>query len=434
MTRVLAIADTDSYLKWSAATLATLPGHWERTQLVIENPVMPSAAQIIAATRLPVEVLRRSELRRRIRQLRPDVVLLAATGPVVADLAADPLFQTPTRPVLLTGLPGISVPATRSAVRHRKGCDLFVLHSHREIAEFAELARTFAPALDFGLARLPFLHASRPTGDDRRDLVFAAQAKVPPAREDREQIVLALAAAGDAVIKVRALADEQQTHREEWPYPQLLAELLDEGRIEPDAVRCVGGGMADALAQARGLVTVSSTAALEAMAGGIPVLIITDFGVSAQMINLVFEGSGCLGSLADLPAGRIRLADPAWLDANYFHPVRDNDWIDQLIELLDRRATAGLPRPIRSSSARKRLRRRLRLLIPPTTARRLIQARGWLRVQRSALAGRPPGRTAPELRRDLRDESAAAVPAAGSPAERQPRTPASPPASSAQHH
>ena len=52
--RVLAIADTDSYLKWSAATLEALPSSWECTQLIIENPVMPSRYH-----RSPVVYLRR---------------------------------------------------------------------------------------------------------------------------------------------------------------------------------------------------------------------------------------------------------------------------------------------------------------------------------------------------------------------------------------
>lgn len=396
MTRVLAVADTDSYLKWSSATLASLPPTWLRTQLVVENPVMPSPDQIAAATAEPVEVLGRAEVLRRVRTLRPDVVLLAATGPVVADLTADPLFRTPDRPVLLTGLPGISVPATASAVRFRTGCDLFVLHSHREVTEFAALGSALAPALQFGLARLPFLAPDRldPPGG-RGDLVFAAQAKVPPERADRERIVRALAAAGGAVIKVRARAEEQQTHREDFPYPELLAALEAGGQVEPGSVRCVGGPMAEALAGARGLVTVSSTAALEAMASRLPVLVIDDFGVSAEMINLVFVGSGCLGSLDDLGTGALRPADPVWLAANYFHPPADDDWLLRLEALLEQRAGAGLPRPVRTSSTRRRLRRRLRLLVPPRAARRLLRARGWLRGRRNAPAGPPPDRTAP---------------------------------------
>jgi len=60
--RVLAISDTDSYLKWSAATLEALPDSWESTQLLIENPVMPSLAQTRAASKRPVEVLTHAPL------------------------------------------------------------------------------------------------------------------------------------------------------------------------------------------------------------------------------------------------------------------------------------------------------------------------------------------------------------------------------------
>jgi hypothetical protein len=392
VTRVLAIADTDSYLKWSAATLATLPDDWTRTQLVLANPEMPSAAQIRAATPGAGAIVTRRALRTRVRELRPDVVLLAATGPAVADLAR--LFRAADRPVLVTGLPGISVPATASAVRFRAGCDLFVLHSHREVTEFAALAAELAPRLQFGLASLPFL-AATPAPRSGPNLIFAAQAKVPTQRVEREQIVLALADAGSAVIKVRALADEQQTHREEWPYPELVADLVRQGRIGTDAVRCAAGPMSAALTGARGLVTVSSTAALEAMARRLPVLVIRDFGVSEEMINVVFADSGCLGTLDDLREGRLRQPDPAWLTANYFQPASDNDWLDRLATLRVQCETGTLPTPVRTSSTRTSLRRRLRLLVPPTAARRLIRARGRLQRWRSVRGARRPGRTAP---------------------------------------
>jgi hypothetical protein len=214
--RVLAIADTDSYLKWSAATLDALPNRWESSQVVISNPVMPSKAQIRAASSGPVEVLSHPALLRRIRRDCPDVVLLACTGPVVAALAAQRVFWGRNRPVLVTGLPGISVPASCRAVAARAACDLFLVHSKREVAEFGEIAAWRAPRLAFGLASLPFL--PNPALRDMSNsaladhLVFAAQAKVPPERTDREQILLALADAGSAVVKLRAWSEEQQTH------------------------------------------------------------------------------------------------------------------------------------------------------------------------------------------------------------------------------
>ena len=367
--RVLAIADTDSYLKWSTTTLETLPSSWESRQLLIQNPVMPSATQIQAASGRPVEIVSHATLRRRIRLERPDVVLLACTGPVVATLTAQRVFWRRTRPVLVTGLPGISVPATSPAVISRVASDLFLLHSKREVAEFSEIGALLAPRLAFGLARVPFLPASRP--EHVRDaqlgpnLVFAAQAKVPRERADRERILLALADAGSAVVKLRAWSEEQQTHREIWSYPEIMNDLVARCRLPADAVGFVGGSIQDALRRSRGLVTVSSTAALEAMAMNRPTLIISDFGVSAEMINLVFEGSGCLGTLDDLRSGLLFQPHPHWLDANYFHPAAENNWLELLTQLLAVRS-AGLlpPRPRSRAALHRRVRRRLRLIIP----------------------------------------------------------------------
>jgi len=367
--RVLAIADTDSYLKWSAATLDRLPAPWESNQVVISNPVMPSETQIRTASSRPVEILSHAALVRRIRRECPDVVLLACTGPVVAALTAQRFFWGRNRPVLMTGLPGISVPATYRAVAARAACDLFLVHSKREVAEFGEIAARCAPRLAFGLASLPFLPNPAPrtvtdaTGEHH--VVFAAQAKVPPERADREHILLALADAGSAVVKLRAWSEEQQTHTETWSYPEIMADLVAQQRVPEDAVGFVGGPMHDALRTARAFTTVSSTAALEAIAMDRPILIISDFGVSAEMINLVFEGSGCLGTLDDLRSGRFFRPVPRWLEANYFHHATANDWLKRLAELLTVRAAGHLPaRPRLNGSLRQRLRRRVRLIIP----------------------------------------------------------------------
>ena len=366
--RVLAIADTDSYLKWSAATLEALPASWESSQLLIKNPVMPSAAQVQAASNRSVEILNHAEVVRRIRVESPHVVLLACTGPVVAALTARRVFWGRTRPVLVTGLPGISVPATRRAVVSRAACDLFLLHSKREVTEFVEIAAWWAPRLIFGLAPLPFLPTRTPAAADAEigpNLVFAAQAKVPVQRADREKILLALADAGPAVVKLRAWSEEQQTHNENWSYREIMNDLVAQGRLRADAVTFVGGSMHDALRTSRGLATVSSTAALEAIAMSRPILIISDFGVSAEMINLVFQDSGCLGTLDDLRSGRLGHPNSQWLEANYFHPSEENSWLNLLSQLLALRAAGQLaPPPRLRTSLPMRMRRRLRLMIP----------------------------------------------------------------------
>jgi hypothetical protein len=322
------------------------------------------------------------------------VVLLACTGPVVAALTAQKVFWGRTRPVLVAGLPGISVPATRRAVTSRAACDLFLLHSKREVAEFAEIGARRAPRLTFGLAPLPFLraHPHKTVADAElgRNLVFAAQAKVPVERADREKILLALADAGSAVVKLRAWSEEQQTHKEMWSYPEVMNDLVAQHRIAADAVTFVGGSMHDALRTSRGFVTVSSTAALEAMAINRPTLIISDFGVSAEMINLVFQGSGCLGTLDDLRSGRLRHADPQWLEANYFHASEENNWLELLAQLLVARAAGQLPpRPHSRGSLWRRFRRRLRLMIPARLWPRLRRLRGVASRTRPTTATSP---------------------------------------------
>src|SRR4030095_2746592 len=81
------------------------------------------------------------------------------------------------------------------------------------------------------------------------------------------------------------------------------------------------------------------------------------------MINLVFQGSGCLGTLDDLREGRLCQPDPRWLEANYFHPVEMNNWLEMLDQLLVKRALRQLPAR-RRIVLRGRVRRRLRLMIP----------------------------------------------------------------------
>lgn len=388
--RVLAVADADSYLKWSASTLDRLPPEWSRTQVLLGSPIAPSPEQARAATGRPVGSVSLLGLPRLLRRERPDVLLLACTGPTVALLADHPALRGPERPVLVTGLPGISIPASTRAVSHRRGCDLLVVHSRREQREFARLASAYAPGLGVALSGLPFLtrQSVRPDASAGGvDVVFAAQAKVPPARRDREAILLGLAdvrPVGAAVVKVRALPGEQQTHHEELPYAELWDELRVLDRVPPDAVRFTAGSMGAALAAARSLVTVSSTAALEAIDVGVPVVVLTDFGVSDALINTVFVGSGCLGDLADVRAGRARHPGPAWRHDNYFHPAADDDLVGRIEDLLEQRQGHGLPdrRDPRAAGWRS-ARAAARLLLPAWAVRRLravVQGSGRLRT------------------------------------------------------
>ncbi|GAA3068762.1 hypothetical protein GCM10017600_21760 [Streptosporangium carneum] len=382
--KVLAVADSDSYLKWAAYLLESLPSGCTAELTVIRTPITPSAAQIhaaVAGAATDPPVLSARALRRAAERFRPDAVLVACTGPVVDVLVSEVLAGLEPRPVFVSGLPGISIPATEKAWLFRSGCDLFVLHSGREVEEFTAIGRDLGGGGAIGLTRLPFLHNGQevPVTGPRNRVVFATQAKVPKRREERERILLALAALAerrpdlDVVVKLRALDTERQTHNERHHYQRLWQSLVTEGHVRPDAVRFAVGPMHEHLAHAAGFVTVSSTAALEAIAQSVPLLVLSDFGVSAEMINLVFENSGLLGTLEDVAEGRFLTPDEAWCQANYFHPAGDSDWVSRMVALVGQ-ARSGRLIPAKSlldgpQHAAARRRARLRVEVPPKVLR-----------------------------------------------------------------
>ena len=144
-------------------------------------------------------------------------------------------------------------------------------------------------------------------------------------------------------MKVRARRGEAQTHAEAFDYADLLDEL--EPQDVPPNLVVEDGPMAAKLARASALVTVSSTAALESVALGLPTLLLDDFGVSPALINTVFEGSGLFGSTVDLVEGRFGRADPAWLHDNYFHGPDADDWLRRLDAFVSAREIVPL-RPL----------------------------------------------------------------------------------------
>lgn len=368
--RVVAIADSDSYLKWALTLLAGAPADWAIRHLVLTNVIAPSAAQIEAAhsgtPRGRVERIGGARLASRIRRLEPDVLLVACTGPAleaVMVLLHRGRVLGAERPVLLTGLPGISYPAHELAVRHRRGFDLMVVHSRRERSAYAAVVeRLGGPQVV--LAALPYLAAIAPVEPGGPDVVFAAQSLVPAQAAQRQAILAALAALPPGlrpVVKVRASAGERQAHNEALPYAELWARME-----QPRPIEFRAGPMAAALARAAGFVTVSSTAVLEALAAGVPALVLDEFGVSGELINAVFADSGLLGGLDRLRAGEFAVPRADWLADNYFHPVSENDWATAVSALVDRGRAEALPPYAATSlgSWPQRVRRQLRVLPP----------------------------------------------------------------------
>ena len=349
--KVLGVSDSDSYTKWGASILDRMPADWATSLVIIRTPALPSVQQLSSAlggTRFDgtgVELVDLADLAELVAREKPDVVLLSVRGPVVRVLVRMIVTAVERRPFIVSGLPGISIPETLLALYYRSQVDLMILHSKREIAAFRELAAQWGIEQDFALATLPFLLSTPGTRHEAGDIVFAAQAKVPRDLAQREQVVgwlreTALAHADRrVVVKLRGVSGEAQTHSERYPYDVILAGMDD----VPENLVVETGPMSHHLDRAGALVTVSSTAAIEAIAMGVPVLALDDFGVEPSLINVVFEHSGLLASSHQLIAGEFRHPEVDWLDDNYFHGASDETWVQAIEAGARLHATARLP-------------------------------------------------------------------------------------------
>lgn len=403
---MLAVADSDSNVKWAAATLDVVAASGSDVDgrlVVLDSPLRPTPAQVAAAVvgtgadragGGPHVVTRRA-LRRVLAQGAVDVLLVACTGPAARVVIADAL-AAPWRPAVVTGMPGLAWPASSEAVRLRAGADAFVVHSPQEREAHAPLLGQWSPTTRAVLGHLPFLaraDAAVPGSavtdrSGRPRLVFAAQALVPAERADRLRVLRALDAVAEAgvdvVLKLRGRAGDRQTHDERWPYDALVADLGLRLGARPGggSLTVDHGPMAAHLRPGTLLVTVSSTAALEAMAAGVPVALIDDLGVGPELINEVFVGSGRFVALADLPcaldaAARDPLAaapDPAWAARTYLHH-EPSEVAGAVLGLARDAAARRLPRPP-GPGARDRLghlRARVRLADPTVRIARVAR-------------------------------------------------------------
>lgn len=335
--RVLAVADSDSYLKWACATLDRLGSTdetgLERSAVLVKTPIAPTTGQIAAAVAgssvVRPAVLPVRELAAQIRTKTPDVVLIAATGPVAEVVARAIVGATGRRrPALVTGLPGMALPATPKGTGWRRWCDAFVVHSRLEIDAYREAFAAHGAAPEVPLAHLPFLErmSAGLGAEPVKRVVFAAQAKVPDNRPDRVALLDRLAGLAEdgfeVIVKLRARKGERQTHNEAFPYDELWDTEHDRLGHRSDALRFVDGPMAEWLQPGTALMTVSSTAAMESLALGLSTVVISDFGVSAELLNAPFAGSGCVMPVAQATAA-FRTGGPepdaAWLEDNYLH-------------------------------------------------------------------------------------------------------------------
>lgn len=316
---VAVLADTDSRWKWGLATANSLQPADIRTYLR-GGPGAPSARQLAEAGVAPGEVVEVSlaGFAAELTRHSCDVVVLALPGDavqaVLQSFAAE--WTSPRRPIVVTGYVGVVYERVVEGLYQRAGADIVVANSPADAETFSGLLDAIGYPADAVVTEpLPFLDA--PAAPRGSALTFAAQPDVPSRRADRTYLVRRLAQYArrhperEVLLKVRGLPGERLTHMEPYSYSRLVERL---GTDVPANLRVVHGPMAETLDRTGLLVTVSSTAAVEAIHRGIPTAILTDFGVREDLGNHFFAGAGCYAGFDEIDEGLAPVADPSWAE------------------------------------------------------------------------------------------------------------------------
>ncbi|MFI1972785.1 hypothetical protein BLA24_26790 [Streptomyces cinnamoneus] len=318
------LADSDTRWKWGALTAHRIAPGGRLDGFLLRGRATPTVRQLAEVGVRP-DALREvtgTEFVHAVDRDRYDVVVLACVGGAVQAMLhglAATWRGRPRRPVVVTGYVGVVYEKLADGLLLRHGADLVLANSRHDAERFrAVYEGAGAPADGVTECALPFLggarYAGRPPGRPYT-LAFAAQPSVPDRKEDRMYLLERAARHArrhpdrEVLIKLRSKPGEHTTHIEELPYQKLAVRLP--GGLPPNC-RPVYGHMGEVLDRTDLLVTVSSTAALEALHRGVPTAVLTDLGIREPLGNHHFLGSGCLASWDQLDAGHLPVPDPAW--------------------------------------------------------------------------------------------------------------------------
>jgi hypothetical protein len=358
--RVAVLADSDTRWKWGALTaqrLAPADAEIRLDGYLLRGRATPTARQLrevgVRADSLRevtgVEFLRAMG---GAAEDQYDVLILALVGGGVQAMLHGlraAWAGADKRPVVVTGYVGVVYEKLADGLLLRHGADLVLANSRHDADRFrAVYEGVGADASSVTEVALPFLGGAPYTGEhEPYTVVFAAQPSVPDSRKDRTYLLRRLIEHArrhperEVLLKLRSKPGEHTTHIEELPYQKLA-----QGTDLPANFRLVYGHMGEVLDRTDLLVTVSSTAALEALHRRIPTVILTDLGVREVLGNHHFTGSGCLASWDQLDAGHRPVPDAEWVarqgvaaDGSYataFDTARE-----RIAKLLDR--PGGLP-------------------------------------------------------------------------------------------
>ena len=257
--------------------------------------------------------------------LDSDIVVFGIQGPLTSNLTAE-LVQHAQRagrdlPVTVTGWVGVIIEKIVAGYLERFTSDVVAVNSRADLAHVRSHSEQPRPADRQSSARgLPLLSAHRlPLRENPiKTVMFADQPTVPKTLAERTYLYQRLADYARAhpdrrvILKPRHRPDEDTFHRMS-KHPEILLEGMElPSNLEVDYTP-----VSDMLNEIDLMLTVSSTAALEALGHGIRTAFVLDLGIHERLGNQIFTDSGLLRTFDQLIADDVGEPAEGFVD-DYF--------------------------------------------------------------------------------------------------------------------
>ena len=353
---VAAVACFDSFGKMAMTLLAACRHQGADTTLhllEINNRALSRRQRLeIRRTdpRTRIEKHRWNEFRQLTRAMthNVDVLVLGLDGRRSRDaqmMLAEAWKETTRRPLLVSAYPGILFRFALEGMLDRSGVDLLCLNSTQDLELYQQgcraLGQDSSNALVTGLPILWKTPQHQPP-TDRPSIVFFEQPSIPVHPVQRHFLCQELKQLAEAwpqhpvIFKPRTSSIESTLHRRHGE----MAGVIDRMSETVPNLELSFKPATRLLRQCGCAITVSSTAALEAMAMGVSTRIVGDLGVTETLGNHFFASSGAIAKFAAIRSDPFSLThDPLWLRQQGLQ----EDGADRFVNALLQRLTQGLP-------------------------------------------------------------------------------------------
>lgn len=385
--KALLVAAFDSQLKWAAALGAELTARGFAVRVVAPRTMATLSDAQVAAVGID-RVERVDDARIVDLASKHDVVVHALSGPFthrfVLELA-ERVGDGPS-PVVVVGWVGVIIEKITAGYLDRSGADVLAVNARHELEHFRTVARRLGiDDTNLLLSGLPILSTSpRPQARGPiRTVLFTDQPTVPVGPDERRYLYRRLVEHArlhpdrQVLLKPRHRPGEGTFHRMHHHPEDLLA-----GDDLPANFAVTYRPVPELLDEADLLLTVSSTACLEAVDRGRRVALVLDLGVHERHGNHVFLDSGLLRTFDQIDADDLGTPEPHWVDSWFGGrdappAVTVVDRVEALLASGERPSRAALESPyLRGARERHRLRSEQP---PPSAWQRRRGAHGTLR-------------------------------------------------------